>query len=278
MLHSLTFEEYKDSFRFIKLKRENGILEARIHYDDGPAKWSGYAVSLHSELPELFQCITKDPENKVMIFTGTGHEFLAEWDRTDESEVYVSPEQWHRIYKDGKELIQWFLDVEIPIISAVNGKVFIHPELPTLCDVVIASETAVFADKAHLTDVRAVPGDGSHVWWPMLLGPNRGRSFLILGEEIPAAEAKSLGFVAEVVPQEKVLDRAWEIARTLITHDHVVLKYTRISLTQHMKRRFLDDLGYGLALEGMGILSMAQHASGSKGWSFDLPDGRSADK
>jgi len=275
MLHSLKFEEYKDAFRFLKLRRENGILEVRMHYNDGPAKWSGYEVSLHSELPELFQCITKDPENKVMIFTGTGHEFLAEWDRTDESEVFVSPQQWHRIYKDGKELIHWFLDVEIPIISAVNGKVFIHPELPTLCDIVIASDTAIFADKAHLTDVRAVPGDGSHVWWPMLLGPNRGRSFLILGEEIPAAEAKTLGFVAEVVPQETVLDRAWEIARTLITHDPLVLKYTRISLTQHMKRRFLDDLGYGLALEGMGILSLAATASGSKGWSFGLPNGRS---
>lgn len=278
MLHSLKFEEYKDAFRFLKLRRENGILEVRMHYDDGPAKWSGYEVSLHSELPELFQCITKDPENKVMIFTGTGHEFLAEWDQGDTSEVFVSPQHWHRLYKDGKELIQWFLDVEIPVISAVNGKVFIHPELPTLCDIVIASDTAVFADKAHLTDNRAVPGDGSHVWWPMLLGPNRGRSFLILGEEIPAAEAKTLGFVAEVVPQETVLDRAWEIARTLITHDPLVLKYTRIALTQHMKRRFLDDLGYGLQLEGLGILSLAATASGSKGWSFGLPGGRSGDE
>ncbi|KAF2501136.1 enoyl-CoA hydratase/isomerase [Lophium mytilinum] len=275
MLHSLKFEEYKDAFRYLTLRRENGILEVRMHYNDGPAKWSGYDVSLHSELPELFQCVTKDPENKIMIFTGTGHEFLAEWDRTDETEVLVSPQQWHRLYKDGKELIHWFLDIEIPIIAAVNGKCFIHPELPTLCDVVIASETSVFADKAHLTDTRAVPGDGSHVWWPMLLGPNRGRSFLILGEEIPAAEAKTLGFVAEVVPQDAVLDRAWEIARTLITHDPLVLKYTRISLTQHMKRRFLDDLGYGLALEGLGILSLAQNASKSKGWSFSLPSGTS---
>lgn len=275
MLHSITFDEYKDSFRYLKLRRENGILEVRMHYNDGPAQWAGHEVSLHSELPELFHCVNKDSENKVMIFTGTEDEFLATWDQGDKKEVFVSPQHWHRLYKDGKELIHWFLDIEIPIISAVNGKVLIHPELPTLCDVVIASDTATFADKAHLTDNKAVPGDGSHVWWPMLLGPNRGRSFLILGEEIPAVEAKSLGFVAEVLPQQKVLNRAWEIARDLIQLDPLVLKYTRIALTQHIKRRFHDDLGYGLQLEGLGILSAAAAASGSRGWSFPLPGGKS---
>jgi enoyl-CoA hydratase/carnithine racemase len=77
------------------------------------------------------------------------------------------------------------------------------------------------------------------------------------GAEIGAAEAKQLGFVAEVVPHEKTLDRAWEIARELVAKPPLMLRFTRVAMTQHIKRRMLDDLGYGLMLEGMGILSMA---------------------
>jgi enoyl-CoA hydratase/carnithine racemase len=101
-----------------------------------------------------------------------------------------------------------------------------------------------------------VPGDGVHVWWPMLLGPNRGRHFLLTGAEIPAAEAMALGFVAEVVGHDRLLERAWEIALELASKPPLMLRYTRVALTQHIKRRLLDDLGYGLIMEGMGIMSL----------------------
>ena len=70
-----------------------------------------------------------------------------------------------------------------------------------------------------------VPGDGVHVWWPMVLGPNRARHFLLTGDEIDAAEAKRLGVVAEVVPHDQVLTRAWDIARTLAISEHTVHRH-----------------------------------------------------
>jgi len=124
-----------------------------------------------------------------------------------------------------------------------------------MADIVIASDRAAFADKAHAPG-GVVPGDGVHVWWPMLLGPNRARHFLLTGNEITAEEAKTLGFVAEVVPHGKVLDRAYEIARQLLQKNPQMLRFSRAAMTQHIKRRMLDDLGYGLMLEGMGILSL----------------------
>jgi enoyl-CoA hydratase/carnithine racemase len=253
----MKLEDYQNRFKHIKFRRKDGIIELTIHYDNKSAKWSGNPGSLHSELPEAFYAINQDPENKFLIFTGVGEEFLASWEPTFRDDNTVSGAFWHRIYKEGKELLNNLLEIEVPIIAAVNGEAHIHPELPTLCDIVIASETASFADKAHLSGGNGtVPGDGSHIWWPMLLGPNRGRSFLYTGEVIPAAEAKTLGFVAEVVPQHQVLSRAWELARDLMRHDPLVLKYSRISLTQHIKRRFHDDLGYGLQLEGLAVLQV----------------------
>jgi enoyl-CoA hydratase/carnithine racemase len=124
-----------------------------------------------------------------------------------------------------------------------------------MSDIVIASDRASFADKAHATG-GVVPGDGVHVWWPMLLGPNRARHFLMTGAEISAEEALRLGVVAEVVAHGQVMDRARAIARQLVGHNPQMLRFSRVALTQHIKRRMLDDLGYGLMLEGMGLLGL----------------------
>jgi len=105
-----------------------------------------------------------------------------------------------------------------------------------------------------------VPGDGVHVWWQMLLGPNRGRHFLLTGAEIGAAEAKDLGIVAEVHPADRLLERAREIARELAAKPRMMTRYSRVALVQHIKRRMIDDLGYGLQLEAMAATASMQMA------------------
>ncbi|OQU93622.1 hypothetical protein CLAIMM_00104 [Cladophialophora immunda] len=259
----MKLSEYESRFKYIKLEREDGILQLTLHDRGREARFGAAEGGLHTELPEAFFCINHDPENKVVILTGMGDSFLAQWDlenRLDPSQLNAAT--WHRIYKEGKELLMNLCDVEVPMIAAVNGNCFIHPELPTMCDIVLASETASFADKGHLSGTGTVPGDGVHIWWPMLLGPNRGRTFLMLGEEISAQEGKALGFVAEVLPPDRLLDRAWELARTLAKNHPLVLRYTRIALAQHIKRRLHDDLGYGLQLEGLGVLASRSVARG----------------
>ena len=57
-----------------------------------------------------------------------------------------------------------------------------------------------------------VPGDGMHIVYPMLLGMNRGRYFLLTGQAIEADEAKQLGLVNEVMPQSELIGRAWVLA------------------------------------------------------------------
>jgi len=104
------------------------------------------------------------------------------------------------------------LDIEVPVISAINGPARIHPEIPVLSDVVIASETALFQDAPHFMS-GIVPGDGAHVVWPHVLGPNRGRYFLLMGQELDERTAMAYGAVNEVLPKDKLLARAREIAR-----------------------------------------------------------------
>jgi enoyl-CoA hydratase/carnithine racemase len=172
---------------------------------------------------------------------------------TEELPQTVGAEDWSRLMREGRDLLTHLLDIEVPVISAINGPVYIHSELPVLGDIVLAAETAEFADLTHVV-YGVVPGDSVHVIWPMLLGPNRVRYFLLTGQRLSAAQALEWGVVSEVLPKEKLLARAWELATELEKKPVVALRNTRLALTQQIKKRLLDELGYGLALEGMAIL------------------------
>lgn len=245
-------ETYSDRFDQIRFDRRDGILQMQIHHKGGPALWTAGKGGIHEQLGDAFYAVGRDVDNQVVILTGTGDEFLTQVDFAGGS---MDTQQWFRIFKEGKDLLHNLLDIEVPVIGAVNGPAWIHAELATMSDIVIASDRASFADKAHAPG-GVVPGDGVHVWWEMLLGPNRSRHFLLTGSEIDAAEALRLGVVAEVVPHADVLDRAWAVARMLAAKPPLMLRYSRAAMTQNIKRRMLDDLGYGLMLEGMGILSL----------------------
>jgi enoyl-CoA hydratase/carnithine racemase len=162
----------------------------------------------------------------------------------------MSPAKWDTIYFNGKRLLGRLLDIEVPVIAAINGRARIHSELAVLSDITIAADTTVFQDAPHFR-AGTVPGDGVHIVWETLIGFNRARYFLLTGQRISAAEALAMGVVNEVVPHAEVLDRAWQIARELARQADTTLRYTRVAMIQPLKRLILDNVGYGLALEGL---------------------------
>jgi enoyl-CoA hydratase/carnithine racemase len=57
-----------------------------------------------------------------------------------------------------------------------------------------------------------------------------------------------------VLPSDKLLPRAWELAEQLLRQPPLTRRYARVVMTQDLKRRLLDLLGYGLTLEGLASL------------------------
>jgi enoyl-CoA hydratase/carnithine racemase len=153
------------------------------------------------------------------------------------------------------------LNIEVPMIAAVNGPALIHAELAVLCDIVIASPNASFQDAPHFPN-GVVPGDGVHIVWPLVLGPNRGRYFLLTGQTLDADAALRLGVINEVVAADQLRARAWELAGAIVTRPSLAVRYARVAMTQQLKELMLEDLGYGLTLEG---LSAAAAWPGAKG-------------
>jgi enoyl-CoA hydratase/carnithine racemase len=228
------------------MRREAGVLELTLHSDGGPLVWG---ASPHTELGYCFADVGSDPENRVIILTGAGDRFLADLDKSWVGEM--TPDKWDEIQRNGRRLLSNLLDIEAPMVAAVNGPASVHAELAVLCDVVLAADHASFRDAPHFR-YGTVPGDGVHVVWPLLLGLNRGRHFLLTGRKLEAREALELGVVAEVLPRERLLERAWEVARDLTRQPALTLRHTRSALTLWIKRLMLEQLGHGLALEGLG--------------------------
>jgi enoyl-CoA hydratase/carnithine racemase len=240
-----SFDDYRDRYNHVIMRREDGILELRLHTDNGPLIWG---AGPHSELGACFADVARDRDNRVIILTGTGDRFMTTVDRSWLGPM--NPEKWYTIYFDGKRLIDELLGIEVPVIAAVNGPARVHSEIAVLSDITLAADTTVFQDAPHFR-VNTVPGDGVQVIWMKLLGVNRGRYFLLTGQRISAAEALELGVVNEVLPPDELLPRAWELARLLCRQETTTLRFSRIALTHQLRKEMNEQVGYGLALEGL---------------------------
>ena len=87
-----------------------------------------------------------------------------------------------------------------------------------------------------------------------LLGLNRGRYYLLTGQTLDAAKALEYGLVAEVLPPGALMARAWELAAVLATKPLLTLRYTRLLLTEYLRRQMHDLLGYGLGMEMLALI------------------------
>src|SRR5579859_3987429 len=267
----IKFDDYAKKYQHIKMERREGIVQMTLHTNNAELKWG---MQPHEELSYAIYDIARDHENRCVIITGTGNAFCAEADAgggrgvpikgSGEAAPFgVKSTTWDHIYNDAKYLLMNHLNIEVPMIAAVNGPALIHAELAVLCDVVIASDNAEFQDAPHFPN-GVVPGDGVHVVWPLVLGANRGRYFLLTGQKLSAKQSLDLGVISEIVPRDQLVARAWELAKIITQKPSLAVRYARVAITQQLKKLMLDNLGYGLALEGLGAVQSFPGARGPK--------------
>ena len=248
--------DYANKYSQIRLERRNGILQMSLHTDGAALRWGPV---IQAELVDAFTQIGADRENRIIIMTGTGDEFSgprAEPGHSFYREVshHISANLLDTIHWNAHRLMTRMLDIEVPMIGVVNGPAMRHSELPLMCDIVIAADDASFEDTAHFKLASQTPGDGIGIVYTMLLGLNRARYFMLTGQIIGAGEAKELGLVSEVMPREKLLPRAWELAEQMAQKNDLLLRYTRVTLVQPLKKWMEQEVMYHLALESLAKL------------------------
>jgi enoyl-CoA hydratase/carnithine racemase len=211
------------------------------------------------ELASAFRDIAADRENRIIILTGTGDEFIGPIanpgrDVYTEGGIAITPANIDLAHWQHRQMINSLLGIEVPIIAAVNGPATRHSELALMCDIVLAAEEATLEDTAHFHLGGLVPGDGINIIYTMLLGLNRARYFMLTGQVLSAIEAQALGLVNEVLPRRELMPRALELAVQLGRKPDVLLRYTKLAMVQPLKKAFADGLDYFMALETIGAL------------------------
>ncbi len=250
------FENYRHSFNNARLTRSpTGVLEVMFHTDGGSLLFNGHT---HEEFVELFHQIGSDPDNRVVILTGAGEAFME--NISPEGFDFFTPRGYDKIFREGKKVLMNLLDIEVPVIAALNGPVRLHSEYALLADIVLATPDTVFQDKPHF-DFGIVPGDGVNLLWPEVIGSIRGRYFLLTRQELDAETAKGWGVLNEILPRDTLLTRAHELAESLAALPPLTSRYTRIALTQKLRRIIDEGAGYGLALEGISAADVALQAA-----------------
>lgn len=244
------FNDYRERFAHIRMQRENGILELQLHTRGGDLLWSAIP---DKEVGDCLREIAADPENRCVILTGTGDTFCAGPDPIGRTDALAAAggnpiDMMHGLYDQGYRIQIAHLDVPVPIIAAVNGPATWHAELALMCDIVLATENSYFQDAPHFPG-NLVPGDGVHVVWPALLGPNLGRYFLLTGMKLYAREAYQRGVVQEIVARDALLARAWELARAITRHPDAIVRPTRSLLVQKLRKDMVELLPDGLSKE-----------------------------
>jgi enoyl-CoA hydratase/carnithine racemase len=253
-----TRDNYMTGYRNLKLMRDpQGVLTVQFHSKGGPLTFTAQA---HTEVVDAFYRISQDRENKIVILTGAGGDFMVGVDWSSFADV-SDPGVWSQIHDEGVQVLENLANIRVPVIAAIEGRAHIHSEYALMANIVVASEGATFQDIGHFA-AGVVPGDGILTTWSYRAGAGRAEAFLLNPQPLAASVAHQWGVVAEVVPNGQAFSRAREIAGQLLKAPEVTRRNTRIHFIKPLKERLVREVGYGLSLEGASAADLVKATKG----------------
>ena len=255
------FEEYREAFKdfFHMERRADGVLLVQAHTLGGPVQLS---VQNHRALGQMLKVVGADPENEILILTGSGEEFMMGSDPEGFALEEEDMEHWayEYAYKDGRINVSALVnDLEIPTIGIMNGPGF-HSEIVLMCDITLAADDATIFDLHY--DIGSVPADGIHNAFQELLGVKRAAYALLTGEAITAQRALEWGMVNEVLPREQLISRAYVIADHIMTQPRTVRRLTTQIVRRPWKQRIVADLDGGFGSQMFGHIAKKKPVHG----------------
>jgi enoyl-CoA hydratase len=236
-------------------QRDDGVVLATLNRPD---RLNAVNAQMHHELAWLTRDVDGDPAARVLVITGAGRAFCAGGDFGPQP----ATSDPGMTLEEARQIVDHLLECSKPVISAVNGYAMgLGATVALLCDVVYAAESAVFADTHVKMGIGA--GDGGQVIWPLLMGVNKAKYFLMTGDRLTAAEAERMNLVNFVVPDGTVVDEALALAARLAAGPGVAISASKMAINNYMRTVSSIVLPLSLALEGASMRS-ADHREAVK--------------
>lgn len=232
-----------NGYRYIKAERDGKVLKLSLNR---PESLNAINSVLHGELSTIFGEVNQDKETFAVLLTGEGRAFCAGGDIKGMGD---SERDWSQTTYEAKKIVNDLLDLEQPIIAALNGAaVGLGATIALFCDVIFASDRVKIGDPHVKVGITA--GDGGAVIWPLLCGVARAKEMLMTGDLIGADEAYRLGLVNHVVPHEELMDTAMAFAQRLANGPAYAIRTSKMSVNKMVKSMVNLILDTSLAYEG----------------------------
>jgi len=210
-----------------------------------PQALNVYNIRMRDDLYEVLSAIRNDDEVRVAIFKGAGDKAFCAGADLSEFLTAPSPVVARQVRFD-RDVWGLFLSIPQPLIAAVHGYVLGSGiEIALCCDIRIASEDARFG--LPEVGLGIIPAAGGTQTLPRTVGRGKALEMLLTSRWIDAKEAYQIQLVNRVVPWEKLLESAKEMAEKIASHDPVAIR----SAKQAVVRGLDLPLAEGLRLEKM---------------------------
>ena len=243
----ITLKDYQDRFNyFAKVRRDSrGVLTVTMHTNDGP--WI-FSQEAQDDIAHLFQAIADDRETKIVIFTGTGDGFCPTIDLVNLGPILAGFDArlwFERFQVNGRRSMMAMLNIEAPVILAMNGPTTIHSEIWMPADIRLATPDTFIEDKVYLGGGNT-PVVNPVTIWETMLGLAHAKNFHWGQQRLMAKQLLEWGVFTELVERKDILARANAHADRLLQLPELTLRYSRFALNHRLRRAITEDsLGYG---------------------------------
>lgn len=242
--------------------RENSL----IIYLSREERMNAFTLTMQQEIVKVLDDAEEDDDIKAIIFTGDGKAYCAGADLSSGGDTFDNRkgrERTNDVVRDSGGLLTLRLfKCKKPLIAAVNGAA-----VGIGATMLLPMDTRICSDQARFGFVFAkrgiVPEAASSWFLPRLIGINKALELCYTGKVISAEEAKEIRLVSEILNQDKLIDRALEIAKEFTAESSQI----SIALTRQMMWRMLgaDDPMEAHKIDSRAVFELGQSGEAIEG-------------
>ncbi|MGI9658588.1 MAG: enoyl-CoA hydratase family protein, partial [Gaiellaceae bacterium] len=216
---------------------------------DRPERLNAITFDVYADLRDLIAELPHRGDVRVVVITGEGRGFCSGGDVTEIIGALqaASVRELLDFTRMTGAVVRGIRECPLPFIAAVNGVAAGAGAVIALaCDLRLLAESASFA--FLFTRVGLAGADmGSAYLLPRIVGLGRASELLLLGEEVNAARAHEIGLASDVVPDEKLIPRAFDVADRLASGPALAHEATKLLISRELDA----DLGGAIELEAV---------------------------